>query len=80
MKIKTVFRYSPPERLYRLFRFIWRRGKGPGHGSPANYDAELTVALCPPWRIGFRRECDGWRCLSLGIRLHHERSYGGVIV
>ena len=80
MRFRTVFRWSSRERLYRLFRFIWRCGLGPGHGAPENYDAELTFALCPPWWIGFRRECDGWRLWAMGFRLHHERSYGGVIV
>ena len=80
MRLKTVFRYSPHEKLYRLFRVIWRRGKGPGVGAPNNYDAELTFALCRPWWIGFRRECDGWRLWFAGLRVHHEKSFGGVIV
>lgn len=80
MRLKTVFRWDGGSKLYRLFRVIWRRGKGPGVGAPDNYDAELTVAVCPPWRVGFRRECDGWRLWLFGLRLHRETSYGGVIV
>lgn len=80
MKFKTVLRWSPHEKLYRLFRIIWRRGLGPGHGLPGHYDAELTVALCPPWRFGFRLDLDGWRLWGFGVRLHHEKSFGGVIV
>lgn len=79
MRLKTVFRYDPDNRLYRLFRVIWRRGKGPGVGAPDNYDAMVTVALS---RRLFRwvRECDGWRLWVFPFRLHYERSYGGVIV
>ena len=80
MRLKRVLRYDRDNKLFRLGRFIWRRGKGPGHGAPANYDAELTVALCPPWWVGWRRETDGWRLWFFGLRLHHEKSFGGVIV
>lgn len=80
MRLKTVFRFDPSNKIYRLGRIIWRRGKGPGVGAPDNYDAELTLALCRPWWIGFRRECDGWLLWFAGLRLHRETSYGGVIV
>jgi hypothetical protein len=79
MKVKSVFRWSPHERLYRIGRIIWRRGKGPGHGAPRNYDAQLTLALCPTlFRWESRSDC--WFLRLLGIRIHYERSYGGVIV
>jgi hypothetical protein len=80
MKLKTVFRLDAGNKLYRLFRLIWRRGRGPGVGAPDNYDASISFAICPPWWAGFRRECDGWRLWFAGLRLHRETSYGGVIV
>lgn len=80
MRIRAVLRWSPKERLYRVGSVIWRRGLGPGHGAPTNYDAMFTVALCLPWHIGFRRDLDGWRCWALGVRVHYARSYGGAII
>lgn len=76
MKLKTVFRWSNHQRMFRLFRVCWTRGTVgvPGGG----YSAKLTVALAPrlfrfgdPW-------CDGWSLTLLGIRIHYIRSYGGI--
>ena len=80
MRFKRVMRWSPHERLYRVGRFIWRRGKGPGVGAPANYDAELTFAVSPRLRFRLRRESDGWILWCGPVRLHRKTSYGGVIV
>ena len=77
MKLKRVCRWDGDCKLYRLFRVMWRRGLGAGHGAPANYDAKFSLALCRPWWIGFRLECDGWRLWFAGLRVHHAKSYGG---
>ena len=80
MRLKTVFRWDGGNRLFRVARLIWRRGQGPGHGYPRNYDASLSLAFCPPWWLGFRRETEGWRLWFAGCRIHRDTSWGGCIV
>ena len=79
MIFKTVCRWSPHERLYRVARFIWRRGQGPGYGWPNNYDACVSIAVGVP-RFKWKRESDGWRLWIGPLRIHRKTSWGGVIV
>ena len=74
MRTKTVLRYSPNERVFRVVRLMWERGVvGTGQG----YSAKLSLALAP---VLFRahRTWDGWRVGLLGVQLHYKRSYGGI--
>lgn len=74
MAFKFIGRYSPPERLLRLARFVWQTGKvGDGSG----YSSKFTLGLRPAL-FGFRREWDGWLLTVCGLRLHYQRSYGGI--
>ena len=76
MTFKFVMRYSPPERLLRLFRLVWRWGcVGDGVG----YSAKLSFGLTPTI-FGAQKEFGGWRVIFLGLRVHLQRSWGGVIV
>lgn len=74
MTARFIGRWSPPERLLRLARFVWKRGK-PGDGK--GYSAKFTVGLTPRLLSG-KREWDGWILTVCGIRLHYMRSYGGI--
>lgn len=80
MRLKSVMLYDPQCRIFRIGRIVWRRGEGPGRGAPANYDASLSLALCPPWRLRFHREYGGWLISILGIRVHRNTSYGGCLI
>lgn len=79
MRLKWVFRRDEIQRHFRIARLMWERGEvGFGNGG---YSAELTFALRPslfswtPRRdIGF----NGFLLTVLGIRIHYERSYGGI--
>jgi len=72
---KSVFRWSPSDRLFRVGRIVWARGDGPGK-TGGGYSAKLSLALAPVL-IGWKKE---WRSIAvtvLGIRVHYMRSYGG---
>ena len=75
MKIKTVLRYDPSNRLLRLARLMWQRGSV-GNGG---YSAKLSVGLRPAL-FAFHRDWDGWRIIVAGIRVHFQKSFGGVFV
>lgn len=77
LKFKRVFRYSPSERVYRLFRWVWQKGQvGDGKG----FSSKFSVSLVP--RL-FRFAKDnntgnGWYVTVLGLRLHHQWNFGGI--
>lgn len=74
MQIKFVNRYSPTERIYRLFRIMWVRGTvGDGRG----YSAKLTFAITPDL-FRFRFLGADLYLVFLFVRIHYERSYGGT--
>jgi len=75
MTFKSVLRYSPPERLLRVFRVIWECGE-PGLGG---YSAKFSVGVKPSL-FGFSSEFGGWCLTLLGVRLHYARAYGGRFV
>ncbi len=67
-------RLSPRERIFRLFRVVWTRG-AVGDGSGCS--SKLSVALAP--RLArFDREFNGWFLTILGVRIHKQRSFGGI--
>lgn len=71
---KWVGRYDPTMRMLRLCRWVWVRGTvGDGNG----YSAKFSIAL---WPSAFHaaRSFDGWAVTVLGVRLHLQRSYGGI--
>lgn len=74
MRIRWINTYDPRQRLRRLARVTWKRGRvGDGQG----YSAKLTLALTPRlFRV--TREFGGWIVTLLGVRVHHSRSFGGV--
>jgi hypothetical protein len=61
-------------KLFRVARVVWQRGRvGDGTG----YSSKLSLALRP--RLFERRRAhDGWLCTVAGIRVHYQRSYGGI--
>lgn len=75
MKYKWVGRYDPSLRMFRLLRLMWVRGDvGTG-----GYSAKFSVTLRPVvWH--WRTECGGWLLTIFGIRLHFQKSWGGVHV
>lgn len=76
MMFKWVGRYQPTPRMLRLCRLMWRRGVcGNGKG----YSTKLSVALVPvPFRVA--SAWDGWAVTVAGVRVHLQRSYGGIHV
>ena len=74
MRLKGVFRFDSDKAVLRLVRLIWRRGKGAGAGTPKDYDAMVSWALCWP-SLRWRRETHGWMVRLLVVRIHYERSY-----
>lgn len=76
MKFKTVFRFDPTAKLFRLFRVVRSVGKV---GDGVGYSTKTSLSLAPRL-FSFRRECEGWMATLFGVRLHHQRSYGGIFV
>lgn len=72
MKFKRVLRYSPNERMLRLFRLTWDIGEVGFGGVSHKISVGLQRSL-----LYFDRECDGWRATLLGFHVSHKRSYGG---
>jgi hypothetical protein len=60
-----VLRWSKDEGIFRLFRFIWTRGHGPGLPGRKGWSAKLSFALRPSWRF---------------LRIKYHRSFGGNYV
>ena len=79
MTLKTVFRYSKADGLFRLFRVIWKHGKGAGHGYPENYHGVLKMALSKK-PFFFRWRNDDKVLTVFFIRLTFEKSFGGIPV
>lgn len=75
MKFKWVGRLDARLKMLRLFRVMWTRGKVgmPGGG----YSAKFSVALRPSL-LSFHREFDEWLLTILGVRLHFQKSHGGL--
>lgn len=75
MKIKTVFRNDPEQRIFRLFRITWNRGvvgDGKGHSNAMSFD------LCPSFFRFARDWTGGWSVRLLFVRVHRKISYGGI--
>jgi hypothetical protein len=76
MKFRWVGKLDIQGRILRLFRVMWIRGTvGDGHG----YSAKLSLALRPAL-FGFHREWQQFFVTVLGVRVHFQRSYGGIHV
>lgn len=74
MTFRRIFRYDPDNQLLRLLRMTWQRETvGDGKG----YSAKFTLGL-RPCLFSFRREYGGWLLTILGLRLHYDRSFGGI--
>lgn len=74
MKLKRVFRRDGA--LIRLFRLMWTKGRvGDGNG----YSCKLTLGLypCP---FSWRSSGDEWFLYLGGLRIHFQRSWGGIHV
>jgi hypothetical protein len=86
MKLRIVNRYSPGERLFRLFRLVW------GGSYPSVPSRKLTFAVAirkERWLPGLFRLRNGetfhrrWHLVLIPcvvIRIHYARSYGGRFV
>ena len=77
LRTKRVMRWDRDFRCFRLCRVMWQRGTvGDGRG----YSVILSLALRPKfvgWRLWDGRECEA---TILGLRVHYQRSYGGIHV
>lgn len=86
-RCRWIGRYSKSEKLLRLIRCVWCRGKGPGIGGRGNYSAKLSIAiefkLADFWVGAFwktkRDESWLWICVipCVPLRVHYQRSHGG---
>ncbi len=75
-RTKKVMRFDPSNQTLRVGRVMWQRGKvGDGQG----YSASLTLGLRPAV-FRWERGNTGWLLTVLGVRVHLDRSYGGVHV
>lgn len=76
MRIKIVGTWDSRAKLLRLFRVVWTHGTV---GDGVGYSAEVTFALTP--RL-FQRCVTplSTTVVLLGVRVKHERSYGGIHV
>lgn len=74
MKLKFVLRRQ--QRLIRLFRLMWQRGI---MGNGVGYSAMFSVGLYPRL-FRWERSRDEWRLWFCGLRLHWQRSFGGIHV
>lgn len=73
--LKLFCTWSPEERVLRLGRLVWDRGRiGDGKG----YSAKVSLALAPRL-LSWSREYWGLVVTFLGVRLHYQRSYGGAL-
>lgn len=72
MKLKVVL--TRQGWRIRLCRLLWSRGK-PGAGG---YSAAFSLGLSPRL-FRWQPECYGWIACLFGVRVHYQRSYGGVI-
>ncbi len=72
---KWVGRYSPGERLLRLFRFVYAVNGGPANPNKG-YSAKLSLGLTPRL-FAFSRGWHEWGVTLFGFRVHHLKSYGG---
>jgi hypothetical protein len=77
--VKLFVTWSPDERILRLGRCVWQRGRfqfGPrGNGA---YSAKFSWGLTPrlfAWHRGWHE----WLLIVCGVRLHYLRSYGGYL-
>ena len=75
MKLKQVWRWSARERKLRMMRLLWARGDV-GFGG---YSSKVSLALCVKL-VGFSRGLCEWRLTVLGVQVHHQWAYGGIIV
>jgi hypothetical protein len=75
MKIKSVLTYDSSCKRLRLFRCLWQYGiVGDGEG----FSVALSCALTPQMFCLER----AWSSIAVslfGIRLHYQRSYGGIL-
>lgn len=72
MRFKAVFRRDGY--MVRLFRVMWTRGiVGDGDG----YSAKLSVAVRPTL-FRWRSEYSGWLLTLFGVRVHFDKSFGGI--
>lgn len=78
MKFKYVFRKAHNRNLFRLFRIIYKRGLGAGHGGN-NYHVSVSLGLIPKL-ISFNKDIDEFMFTLFGFRVHYQRSYGGIPV
>lgn len=71
---KVLLTWAPDERVLRIGRICWQRGRMM-HGG---YSAKFSLALTPrlfSWHKGYY----SYVLTLLGVRLHYMRSYGGLI-
>jgi hypothetical protein len=75
---RTILRRSSRERIFRVARAVWQHGAvGDGRGHPSS----VSLALRPAWFSWHREPYGrGWLPTLAGVRLHYERSYGGIQV
>jgi hypothetical protein len=72
---KLFVTWDKRSKLLRLGRLVWARGTMM-HGG---HTAKLSLALTPKL-LHFSRDWNEWCAVLCGIRIHYQRSCGGVIV
>jgi hypothetical protein len=79
--LKWVGTWSPREKMLRVCRFVYRGGpRGSLPGQPGGgYTAKLSLALRPSL-FSFKRSRHEWEATLLGVRIHHQKSFGGWCV
>ena len=88
LRFRFVNRYSKDEKLLRLFRLTWCRGRGPGVGGRDNYSAKLSAGVefdSHRLTVGISRQKQQREKIILlsipfvSLRLHYKRDHGGIL-
>lgn len=76
MRFKSIMRFEPFQRKFRLFRVMWERGMV---GDGVGYSAKVVLSLVPAI-ASYSINSSELRVTLFGLSLHYRRSYGGIFV
>lgn len=79
MGFKKVMRWDDGNRIFRIARFTWTKGARQDIGKGEAYSAKLSLGISlKPFEC--KSCCDGFTICLLGLRVHFQKSFGGIYV